>query len=153
MKFRLTRQEAQAQKKYKPIDVVVMEQFGKSARLSFVLQYYVDFTKVRTKDLVKMLQVFSIHVRYADNEMESLKLPTPKAYDRIIYLKVLSEFCDVDFTDAELDELIRNKNFIRDKDEILRYLRKELSTREHIPNKKQGRILRRLKAQGKHIID
>lgn len=153
MKFRITREEAKTQKKYKPIDVVVKEKYGKDAPLSFVIKYYVDFSQVRTKDLVNMLQIFTLQSRWAKNRLPNLELPTPKSYDRILYLEVLSEFCNFYFTDAELDELIRNKNFIRDRQEILNSLRKELSTREHIPNKKQGKILRRLKAQGKHIID
>lgn len=36
----------------------------------------------------------------------------------------------------------------------LRYkLKRLLDTREHIPNKQQGKIIRRLKAQGRYIIN
>ncbi len=151
MKFRITREEANKRKLTKPIDKVIADKFGKLMSLNayFVNQYNVDFKLVDTKGLVNMLQNLTIHGRYEPD----LPMPTPKTYDRILYLRELSAYCGADVAEQEISELIKNKEFINNRDVIIRTLKEELSTREHIPNKKQSKILRRLKSQGRHIID
>lgn len=151
MKFKITREEYNKRKATKPLDRVISDTFGSKGTYSFVNQYYVDFKLVDTKGLVNILQKLTIHHSYSQES--DLKMPHPKMYDRILYLKELSAYCDVDIAEKEIDELIRNKQFILERDSIIRNLRKELSTREHVPNKKQSKILRRLKSQGRHVID
>jgi len=151
MKFKITRQEANRRKLTKPISEVVAMKFGKMMNFDryFVNQYYVDYKLVDTKGLVMILQNLTRNGNYEPN----LPMPTPKTYDRILYLKELSSFCGVDVAEQEITDLVRNKEFIRDREDIIWNLKEELKTREHIPNKKQSKILRRLKSQGRHIID
>lgn len=153
MKFRITRQEYNKRRLTKPLDKVISDTFGPKGGYSFVNQYYVDFKLVDTKGLVHILQKLTIHNSHTSSEEDSLELPTPKTYDRVLYLKELSAYCGVDLAEREIDELILNKKFTLERMEIIRKLRKELSTREHLPNRKQSKILRRLKAQGRHVID
>lgn len=152
MKYRITAQEAKNRKLTKSINDIVIKEFGKDHRYySFVQEYYVDFTKVHTKDLVRILQRLTIHNQFTDNY--NMKMADGETFDRVLYLKLLSDYCGVDFTKEESSTLVLNKRFMLEQDCIIRDLRKELSTREHIPNRKQSKILRRLKAQGKYIID
>lgn len=150
MKFRITRQEFNKRKTTRPVGDIVIEQFGKAYNNSIVHEYYVDFKLVHTKDLVRILQRLTIF-----SNILQLKMPTSKTYARLAYLELLKEYTNVDFTENEIDQLIlyKNQEFLDEQDSIIKNLKQELSTREHIPNKKQSKIIRRLKAQGKHVID
>lgn len=151
MKYRITRQEANQRKLTKPLNKVVADKFGKELSFNnyFVNQYNVDYKLVDTKGLVMILQ----NLTYNGRHEPDLPMPTPKTYDRILYLKELSSYCGTDVAEQEITELIRNKEFVQNREGIIRELKEELATREHIPNKKQSKILRRLKSQGRHIID
>jgi len=153
MKFRITREESKKIKTTKPIGDVALKQFGEQYYNTTSQHYFVDFKLVHTKDLVEMLQRLTIF----RNALRYLKLPTASQSDRLIYLGVIKEFTGINFAltgfDLEALEAVMNRNFLDQEGDIKKRLRAELATREHIPNKKQSKILRRLKAQGKHIID
>jgi hypothetical protein len=153
MKFRITREELKKIKTTKPIGDVVSKKFGKGYYNTVTRDYFVDYKLVHTKDLIVMLQRLTIF----RGVMHELRLPTTSQSERIIYLNIIKEFTGIDFTQSGFDviplEAVMNMRFLDQEEDIKKRLRAELETREHVPNKKQSKILRRLKAQGKHIID
>lgn len=146
-----------AVKKLKTITQVAEEHYKdapwfKYQRVTKVDEYYVPFELVRTEDLIDMMRCLTIF----DGFISYLKFPTAKQLDRMTYLDMLEEYTDMEFTESEfstIQQLVRNRDFMERKYEIYKLLKQELSTREHVPNKKDKKIIRKLKSQGKYIID
>lgn len=150
-RYRITKEALDKKKTTKPIDEVMAKHYRVNRPFHLVEKYFVSYNLVRTEDLVDMLQKLTIF----DNFISYLKRPTTKEYERLVYLKELKQYLGIDFTDTEFEELmsIKNQIFIDSVPQFKYNLRQELATREHVPNKFDKKIIRRLKAQGKYVID
>lgn len=149
--LRVTPQELKRQISRKSIREVLNQHYG--LRNHTVLdQYYVHYSLVKTEDLVTMLQritfsrEFTYDIRQTDSEQR----------ERFRYLTEIKNYVGT-FTSIiefdEIKEMQRDEQFIADIGKVEAKLRAELSEREHVPNKIDKKIIRRLKAQGKYVID
>lgn len=153
-KYRVSKQTHDKMMKRQSILDVVKKQFGNGLYNvdNHVNAYMVNYELVKTKDLVDMLQRLTI----CDNFTNYVKRPSASMINRLNYLDELKSFVGIDMTDPEfthLSQLVVNQQFLSNLDYYISKLRKELATREHVPTKKDGKIVRKLKAQGKYIID
>lgn len=133
--------------KYHSLERVLRDTYSKWTPVHSVDAYYVDFKKVQTIDLINLYRNLTLRNYW----LGDLKVKEPDE-EREEYFKVLASVIDIKF--SELDaETIKNKTFLENRKVIISELRSILATREHIPNKKQAKEIRRKKAQGKFYIN
>jgi hypothetical protein len=130
--------------KYKPIVALLKEQ---NLTWETVDEYFVDFNQIHTKELIELLRKLTIFTRWQDDVTVK-----PINKEREKYFERLEKILGIKFTEVKPSEA-RKIYFLTNQDKIEEAIRKVLATREHIPNKKEGKKIRRLKAQGKYVID
>lgn len=130
--------------KYKPVIHLQKEQ-----NLGWETEegYFVDFDRVGTKELIGLLRGLTIFTGWQDHVRAS-----PIDREREKYFERLEKILGKRFTEVNPKEQ-RKIYFLNNKSKIEDAIRKVLSTREHIPNKKEGKEIRRKKAQGKYVVD
>jgi hypothetical protein len=150
--LRITQEQLALIRKRKSIGEVLAEHFSNHWLHNKVNRYLVPFEMVRTEDLIEMMRGLTIFTNF----MQDIKLPDGKQLDRLAYLELLSNYSGITLTIEDQEffgQLYRNKQFMDQRSDIFNKLKKELDTREHVPNKLEKKIVRKLKAQGKYIID
>ncbi len=112
--------------------------------------YMVDFKKVSTKELVKLYR----HLTFFNGWIGWLEIPRIDK-ERVAYLNKVNKFLGTNFTiEEELDPMdVRILKFTNNEEAYKIKIKEILDTRENVPNKKQGKVVRKLKSQGKFFID
>lgn len=154
--LRRTKQQEVLIKKRKSIDEVAnaffKSTFYNKSNNPIVDFYFVPYELVRTEDLITMMQDLTIFRRC----MHDLKYPSHAQIERMSYLELITNYTNTTITNEEFERissLIRNKLFVEQEKDFHKKLKEVLATREHVPNKAERKIVRKLKAQGKYIID
>lgn len=151
--LRVTKENLKKKKLTKSIEAVMRSHYGHDKfRFDSAMRYFVPYNLVRTEDLIMMMRDITIFHKF----MVDLKIPDPKTLERIAYLTLLTEYIGNNVGESEMDTyivMIKNQEFLDKQDEFFKQIKQELATREHVPKRGEKKIIRRLKAQGKYIID
>lgn len=151
--LRVTKEILKKKKLTKSIDEVMRIHYGRGqSRHNYAMRYFVPYNLVRTEDLIMMMRDITIF----HNFMNDLQTPDPKKLERLAYLTLLTEYVGKNVGESEMENyitLMKNQEFLDRQDEFLKKIKQELATREHVPKHGEKKIIRRLKAQGKYIID
>ncbi len=152
--LRTTPQEQKLIKSRKSIGEVAKKIYNR--KISFykdkVDLYYVPYELVRTEDLIELMRGLTIFTGF----ISYLKMPSQNTVERMTYLDLMKGYTGVAFDEEEFNEMkewVRNKHFVDNQNMFFNKLKKELSTREHVPKGKDKKIIRKLKAQGRYVVD
>jgi len=133
--------------KYQSLERVLRDTYTNWTATHSVEAYDIDFNKVQTSDLITLYRNLTLFTYWIGD----LKVSSPDL-EREAYLHVLASVIDVKFNEMDAKS-IKNKTFLENRPVLISKLKAILATREHIPNKKQAKEIRRKKAQGKFIVD
>jgi len=150
--LRATKEQLKRMQSTKSITDVMKNHYKRKWGFSVLDEYYVHYKYVRTEDLIVMLQRLTIFNGF----MGYLDFPSTESLERLSYLNIVEDYANIKVTEKEfstIKEMVRNKNFVEKRDHFIKQLKLELATREHVPNKEDKKIIRKLKAQGRYIID
>jgi hypothetical protein len=130
--------------KYRPITALLTDQ---NLGWDTIDHFFVDFNQVHTRELIDLLRKLTVFTRWQDDVTVK-----PINKEREKYFERLEKILGIRFTEVKPSEA-RKIYFLANQTKIEEAIRKVLATREHIPNKIEAKKIRRLKAQGKYVID